>query len=161
MSDRDLENRLAALEMPPVFSKSITELRKEAEESTEARREPPIDPKREARKSLRYTFDFDFVGKNGKRWEGRFTSVIPTIRTRQMIGALRAQMAGGLPPTALDDDTASINFVIAHLTFMLDEKESGFPAWAKDLRAIEDPDVLYALWNTEVQPHEATFLGRA
>lgn len=156
MADTDLESSLKKLEMSHL--PSMEDLKKSVEAKVETK--PKADPKKQLRQEARYTFRFAYTGKNGRFWEGQFTSVIPTIKTRQMIGVLRAQMGGGVPYSALDPYIDNLNYVIAHLTFMLDTNAPDFPEWAKDLRNVDDPEVVFALWNEEVQPHEATFLGR-
>jgi len=151
----EMDDRLKKLEMTHL---PMSDLKAQVASSMDEK--PPEDPKRLARLNARYTFRFDFTAKNGKRWEGTFTSVIPTIKTRQMIGVLRSQMGGGAPIGSLDNYVDNLNYAVAHLTFMLDETAPDFPEWANDLRNLDDPSVVFALWNTEVQPHEAMFLGR-
>lgn len=104
-----------------------------------------------------WTFPFKFVDGNGKVYEGTFTNKVPDIRTRQAIGVLRAQMSGGLPVEGLDQFTRDVNMMIAHLTFTLTD-DATRPAWSKDLRSLDNPAVLFRLWEV-VAEHEATFLG--
>lgn len=108
------------------------------------------DPKMQER----YTFSLDWKDPHGRTYQGQFTNKILPIRERQASGVLRAQLNGGLPREAVDDLTTEVNLMLAHLAFSLVE----VPAWAKDLRALTDTRVVYAIYE-EVASHEATFLG--
>lgn len=118
----------------------------------------PVDNKKQRMRdpSGRYTFALDFTGKNGQRYTGSFTSIIPSGKVRQSIAVLRAQLGGGMPVASLDPVDRERFFVLAHLTFMLSPEK--LPKWAESLEGILDTDVLYALWK-EVEAHEATFFG--
>lgn len=113
----------------------------------------------EAKKALMrervYTFRLDYKSHDGRVWQGAFTNKIPDVKTRSAIGVMRAQLGGGMPVSSLDEMTQEINAMVAHLTFSL----TSAPEWAKDLRALDNTDVLYYLY-AEVMAHEATFLGR-
>ena len=109
-----------------------------------------------------YTFKFEAKSLNGTKYEGTFTSVIPSIKTRQKIGVLRAQMSAGLPPEALDGFTSRINEVVSHLEFALlrfDSKDKpARPEWAMNFQDDDfmDNTILEKLYE-EVMAHEATF----
>lgn len=114
------------------------------------------DVKAAAMRNRAYTFAFEYAAKSGKRYAGTFTNRVPDIRTKMMIGTLRAQMTGGQPTNSLDTETFNVSLMVAHMTYSLDENR---PDWAKDLRNLDDVDVVYALFE-EVSSHESTFLGR-
>lgn len=155
MADPMILQRLTPSHLPQPAT--AEELQQQVAAVAEKAKATPEDEKRKKMREKRFTFAFDFTGKNGKTYDGTFTSVVPDMKTRSNIGILRAQLAGGMPFASLDPVTSERFFVLAHLTFMLDA--TALPDWAKSLEALEDPDVIYALWS-EVQAHEATFLGR-
>lgn len=108
-------------------------------------------------KGRSHTFPFRFVGGSGKVWEGTFTNRVPDMATRQKIGVLRARLNGGMSLDSLDAFTAELSMMVSHMSLTL--AQEGRPEWAVDLLKVEDPEVLYRLWE-EVAAHEATFLGR-
>src|SRR4030042_1925301 len=135
------------------------EMREEVEEQAKlvmppARDEKQKDPEADPKAQREYIFDFEWKDPHGKVWKGKFTNKVPDIRTRQLVGALRAQLGNNLPAEALDLATQEINLVIAHMTFSLIKR----PKWAEDLGALYDFQLLPAIYQ-EVANHEATFLG--
>lgn len=149
-----MQQRLTPTHLQP----ATVEDAKEAVEAVAAQAKvSPEDAKRKKMQEKKYPFAFDFTATNGKKYEGSFTSVIPDMKTRGSIGIYRSQLAGGMPFSSIDPVTSERFFVLAHLTFMLES--ATLPEWAKNLEAIDDPEVLFALWS-EVQAHETTFLGR-
>lgn len=108
-------------------------------------------------KERSHTFPFRYVGGNGRVWEGTFCNRVPDMATRQKIGVLRARLNGGMSLDSLDAFTAELSMMVSHMSLTL--VQEGRPEWAADLLKVEDPEVLYRLWE-EVAAHEATFLGR-
>jgi hypothetical protein len=113
-------------------------------------KEAKPDPKAEKE----YTFQIDYKGGNGKMWKGAFRNRILSIRDRQVVGVMRARLCGGLPQESLDPLTREINLMVSHLAFSLVEK----PAWAEELRDLDDVRLLQAIYE-EVLSHEASFHG--
>ena len=70
------------------------------------------------------------------------------------MGVMRSILGGGRPLESLDALTVEINLMVAHLMHSLDER----PEWAKNLRMLDDPGLLQAIY-TEVDSHESFFLG--
>jgi hypothetical protein len=99
-------------------------------------------------------FDLDYLDRRGRRWQGRFRSHILTIRERMQVGLVRARLAGGLPPMALDAATVDILEMQAHLAVALDQA----PEWAATLQDVRDVNVLGAIYK-EVASHEVRFWG--
>lgn len=124
--------------------------------------EKPEEARKRAMQERSYTFQFRFPKDPAKpaQYEGTFTSTVPNVRKMQQIGILRAQLNAGLPPSALDGLTNTINMAVATLMFTLDTEKPDFPPWARDLRNLDDVDVITAIYE-EVVEHQQTFLGRA
>lgn len=101
-----------------------------------------------------YTFQFLHVTPSGERFEGQLTNNILNLKQQRTVGVLRAQMAGGVPLSALDDFTAELNLITAHMMVSLSQP---LPKWL-DFDNITDERVLHALWK-EVDSHEKTFRG--
>lgn len=112
---------------------------------------PATDP----RDKKEFSFPFEHTDRRGKLWQGKFTNQILSIRDRQLVGIMRARLAGGQPFEAVDPLTAEINLMVAHLTQSLTER----PEWAKDLLALTDYEILQAIY-LEVDSHESHFHGR-
>lgn len=108
----------------------------------------------EPRLAPRFSFELDYRDERGRRWRGTFTNRILTFELRARMGALRAQMCGGVPVDALDADTFSLVRKIAHLTVSLEAK----PEWCDFWAMVDDQllDLIYA----QVEGHELTFRGR-
>jgi len=125
-----------------------------AEETPEQRYERlESDPKMK----VEYKFEFDYTDKRGKRWHGEFTNRILSYRMKSRVGAIRAQMGGGMPMESLDLATLDVNEKIAHLTISLVSR----PPWAAGdkLSELYDPEILDRIY-AEVAAHEARFHGR-
>jgi hypothetical protein len=120
--------------------------------------ESRISGQKQSRKDPRamkeYSFMLNYTDPTGKQWTGQFTNKILSLQERQYVGALRARFAGGLNYESLDDLTAEINLMLAHLEYSLTER----PDWAKDLSGMTQLTVVQAIY-AEVASHEATFLG--
>ena len=112
----------------------------------------PTKPDPRGEKS--YTFQLDYEDARGKKWAGQFTNKILNIHERQKVGTMRAMLSGGQPFDSLDELTSELNLMVAHLAFSLTEK----PKWAANLRALEDYQLLQAIYE-EVNSHESYFLG--
>lgn len=116
---------------------------------------PEADPdKPNPRGEKSYTFQVDYKDARGKVWKGQFTNKILSIHERQQVGVMRSMLSGGQPIPSLDPMTIELNLIVAHLAYSLTEK----PEWAANLRSLEDPGVLQAIY-TEVDSHESYFLG--
>lgn len=136
---------------------TVEDQRDKVQEQTEAakpKKEPEGDPEDNPRSQREYTFDFDWVDGNGKRWHGKFTNEVPDIQTRQYIGNLRSQLGNNIPFESLDPITREMNLVIAHLSFTLKKR----PKWADNLGALFNFELIQRIYQ-EVAEHEATFLG--
>ena len=119
---------------------------------------PPLTPAKfdgpDPRAEKQYTFQLDYKDARGKVWKGQFTTKILSIHERSQVGAMRAMLSAGQPLQSLDAMTVELNLMVAHMAFSLTEK----PKWAENLRTLEDPGVLQAIY-TEVDSHESYFLG--
>jgi hypothetical protein len=109
--------------------------------------------------SKEYTFDFSHTDPRGKVWTGKFTNRILTVKQRRLMKVTKAQLAGGVPMSALDADIWEMNEMIAHLSVSLVKTAEGFPSWAKDLEELYDEEIITKLYG-EVASHEATFHRR-
>lgn len=127
------------------------ELKKEVSEKAEEEEPPKEDPKTQKE----YTFQFKWVepGTN-KVFAGEFTNKILNIKTRSRVGVMRARLAQGQPLEALDELTAEINLMVAHMSFSLEK----VPEWANDLGSLTSFRLLQEIYG-EVLAHEATFHG--
>lgn len=121
------------------------------EKAVQENPEKPEDPKN----NREYTFRISHTDGRGTTYEGKFRNRVLTLGDRRRVGVIRARLADGLPPEALDEITNEINFMASHLTVSLQER----PDWAKDLLGLDDLGTLQAIF-AEVADHEATFLGR-
>lgn len=101
-----------------------------------------------------WTFSFDWTDARGKQWLGEFTNSIMTIGQSQAASVMRARFGGGMPLDSLADDMQIINRAIAHMSFSLSGENR--PEWSKDLRAVEDPTLIIALWG-RVSSHETRY----
>lgn len=117
--------------------------------------ESSASPGAEPRLAPRFTFELDYRDDHGRRWRGTFTNKILTFELRARMGALRAQMCGGVPVESLDADTFALTRKIAHMTVSLEAK----PDWC-DFWAMTD-DKLLELIYAQVEGHELTFRGSA
>lgn len=116
---------------------------------------PKADPdKPDPRGEKKYMFTLEHRDARGKVWTGQFTNKILSIHERQQVGAMRSMLGAGQPIQSLDALTIELNLMVAHMTYSLVEK----PDWAENLRSLEDPSVLQAIY-TEVDSHESFFLG--
>lgn len=130
------------------------DLKKQVEEAGLPQK-PKADPdKPDPRGEKKYTFQLDYKDARGKIWKGQFTNKILSIHERQQVGAMRSMLGAGQPVQSLDALTIELNLMVAHMTYSLVEK----PEWAENLRSLEDPGVLQAIY-TEVDSHESFFLG--
>jgi hypothetical protein len=134
---------------------SVSEMAERAEvaqkpQDDQAKPEIKDDP----RDQRSYTFQFDWKDSRGQTWKGEFTNEVLSVRQRQLVGVLRAQLANNTPAEALDTMTRELNLMIAHMTFSLTKR----PQWARELSELTDIRLLQALYE-EVLAHEARFLG--
>jgi hypothetical protein len=139
--------------MPIPELKSASQLRDETDATIAA--VPDMDP----RDSVEYTFDFNYADVRGKLWAGKFTNRILTISQRRAVKILKAKLGAQVSVAALDVAVWEMNEIISHLAYSLDTKAKGFPEWAKNLDALHDEAVVWALWK-EVDGHEARFCRR-
>lgn len=116
---------------------------------------PKEDPdKPDPRGEKKYVFQIEYTDARGKVWKGQFTNKILSIHERQQVGIMRSMLGAGQPVQSLDALTVELNLMVAHMSYSLVEK----PEWAANLRSLEDPGVLQAIY-TEVDSHESFFLG--
>lgn len=112
-------------------------------------------PKKDDPKLRReYLFKFEWTDDRGKLWVGEFVNKILDIRKMQLAGVQRARFAMGMPVEAMDDAVLGLNLMVAHMMFSL----TGKPAWAEDLLALDDVNLIQAIF-AEVSAHEDTFRG--
>lgn len=97
-------------------------------------------------------FTLDFVDKRGRAWVGDFRVRVLTIRDTVQLGLTKARLAGGVPLSHLDADTAYTLEVLAHLSVAI----VASPPWAKDLYALYDAGVIGAIYE-EVAKYEERF----
>lgn len=130
------------------------EMKKQVEDATLPVK-PKVDPdKPDPRSEKQYTFMVEHKDARGKVWKGTFTNKILSIFERQQVGVMRSMMGAGQPVESLDGMTRELNLMVAHMNYSL----TGKPDWAENLRTLEDPGVLQAIY-TEVDSHESHFLG--
>ncbi len=119
-------------------------------ESVRKNGQNPEDP--DPRDNEEYTFYFDYTNRRKQRFEGKFTNRILTIEQTQQVHILKARMLQSVPMTALSEEMLATSQIVAHMTVSLDHKVE----WAKDLRALRDPSVLWRLWSY-VEGHESRY----
>lgn len=157
MPNDDLAKKLTPSHLVP--PPTDAELRQAVEDAVQKGEEKPAFDPNDPMLRREYVFPFTFTS-GGEKFEGTFTSRVLDIATRQKVGVLRAMLAGGVAFEVLDPNTRDANFLRATLAHALVEtKEHPLPAWAKNLGALIDIDILHALYEV-VQKHEATFLRR-
>lgn len=117
----------------------------------DAEQDPEDDPKAKEE----YRFSFNWKDDRGKVWTGDFINKALTIAEQQAVAVMTASFGGAMPVGSMTDFMRTLNQAIAHMSYSLKKKA----AWAKDLRKLHDPDLIFALYE-EVASHEATFLGR-
>lgn len=137
-----------------LVGESDEDLKKQVEDATTALEATPDPDAPDPRGEKKYTFQIEHKDARGKVWKGQFTNHILSIHERQQVGIMRSILGGGRPLESLDALTVEINLMVAHLSYSLDER----PEWAKNLRTLEDPGLLQAIY-TEVDSHESFFLG--
>ncbi len=148
------ENIAKRLE-PTHLLETTENLKAEVAEQVKNDPKKPEPEKSDPRQELEYTFNFSWTDGRKKLWEGKFTNKILTIRERQLVGAMRARLSGGVVAEALDVTTNEINLMVAHMAYSLVDKK---PDWAEDFLVLTDPKLLYQLYQ-EVLDHEGYFLG--
>ncbi len=99
-----------------------------------------------------YTFPIS-VDSCGKTLAGSFTNRILTNNERMSRDVKAAQMRMGQPFECFSEEARYRQEITAHLIVSLDGDR---PDWAEDLGAIEDLNVLIAIYE-EVDKHETTF----
>jgi len=155
------EKKLTAAEiatrMTPTHLESVTteSLKEEVEKAMEA--PSPEDQAKEPSKDPRarnpYTFQFSWADSRGKKWEGTFTTHYPTPLDLLRAGTMQSRLLGGAPKESLDALTDEIAFIVARLTFSLDDK----PEWFKDPLSIVDGVPLLQAVYSEVLGFEQFF----
>jgi len=122
----------------------------------DATRPLPAASTKDPKMAPEYTFNFAYPEDN-PRWKGRFTSRVPSVKDRRIIGLLRAKLADHTPFEALDPATREMCFVLATLSVVLDVKSHNPEGhWSHLLESVDDEEVIYALYE-EVASHHATF----
>jgi hypothetical protein len=144
---------------------SIPELPRASEAAAQLKGESPTDPiaPENPKEKRKYTFQFDYLDKRGKRWAGEFVNQILSIRGRQQQKVLKAQLSGNTVVSALDSDIWALNEIVSHMTISLIKR----PAWAKELTDLDvdldtfgEGESLIEKLYAEVASHEASFYGR-
>jgi len=110
-------------------------------------------PEKDPRLQRRYPFEFSYRNEV-RTWTGTFVNVAPKISGLQKIEALLAELNEHQPIESMGNFMLSVNRAIAHLTYSLERR----PDWAKDLRELDDPYLVLAIYQ-EVLDHEAIFRG--
>jgi len=129
--------------MPSIPTEQLLESVKKGERASN---EP--DP----RDNEEYTFYFAYVNKRGENFEGRFTNRILTMEQTQQVHVLKARMLQSMPTSAISDEILATTQVLAHMSISLEHKVE----WAKDLRLLRDPSVIWKLW-AKVEDHESRY----
>lgn len=111
-----------------------------------------IDPKRQRE----YSFTID-LKLGGRRYTGTFKNRILNVMERMQAGSLASDLVQGRDFRVLPDSVRQLAVAMSWMAFSLDEKTR--PSWAKDLGAIDDEQLINALFE-EVWAHQTTFLGR-
>lgn len=154
---KNLQERMTPKHLMPEEEVEIPtddDLKKKVEEASLPEK-PKVDPdKPDPRGEKKYTFNIEYKDARGKVWKGQFTNKILSIHERQQVGIMRSMLGAGQPVSSLDALTVELNLMVAHMSYSLTEK----PQWAENLRSLEDPAVLQAIY-TEVDSHESFFLG--
>lgn len=102
----------------------------------------------------RYSYEFDWTDKRGRRWQGSFTNEIASIYGRRLIGLTRARALGGTPFASIDRDTDLLIHMMAWMQTTLVEK----PSWFADPDKLKSERLIAEVFK-EVASHEATFFG--
>jgi hypothetical protein len=102
-----------------------------------------------------YAFELDWEDHRKRRWQGRFTNKILTIRERKLFGSLRARQAGGVPLESLSPDTSSLIFMTCWMEISLQDPR---PEWFRDIDSLSNINLIEAVFE-EVAAHERTFHG--
>jgi len=140
--------------MKPTYLDGLsTDDLKEEVETEMVKPESEEDPNKDPRSQNPYTFPFSWTDPRGKVWAGSFTTHYPTPRDLLQAGAMQSRLVGGSPKESLDDLTSEIAFIVARLTFCLDEK----PKWFRDPLAIVDGVPLLQAVYSEVLDFEQWF----
>jgi hypothetical protein len=138
--------------MPTMLGSDPDEMRdridaqfKESEEAT------PDNPKL----ARDYVFAFKYESKS-RVYEGKFKNKILNVGERMRCGALASELIGGKSYDSVPPIVKQLALITSWMTYSLDRKTR--PDWATNLSAIEDENVLFALY-AEVWDHQSTFLG--
>lgn len=99
-----------------------------------------------------HTFTLDYTDERGRRWVGEFVCKVLSIKDSIQLGLIKSRLAGGVPVSHLDSDTAYLLEVLAHLTVALVQR----PVWANDLMSLYETGVVGAIY-AEVASKEARF----
>lgn len=132
-------------------NKDVPELKTADELAGELKGEPSADDE----VSKTHTFEIDYQGPRGQRYPGAFETQALTIRQKRAVKTIKAQLAGGVPVSALDADAWELNEMLAWLSIALTKR----PKWARDLESHYDENVIRAIYK-EVLDHEDRFHGR-
>lgn len=150
MKPAQLQERLAARHLIPEETAALKEAVEEAVQPIDQAEEKKPDPREERV----WTFEFKWTDGRGKIWDGSFTNKILSIAEQQLMAVYEARLCGGLAYASIDPAARNVNHAIAHMTYSLQDP----PEWAKDLRKLDDPSLVIALY-MEVASHEAKFFG--
>ena len=99
-----------------------------------------------------WTFNFEYTDTRKKKWAGRFTNKIMNIGDLQKAARVQAAMLAGQPLHSFSGGMLEMINATSHMTLSLTER----PEWATDLRAIEDPELFFAIWR-KVVSHETYY----
>lgn len=102
------------------------------------------------------TISFEWKDGRGRVWKGQFQNEILSIAKRQAAAILEASLNGDMRYEAMPLGMRIVNHAIAHMHYSLAKMPR--PEWAKDLRKLDDPNLILELWE-EVSSHEDKFLG--
>ena len=111
--------------------------------------------KRPEPQAKNYTFEVDWMSPQGRRYHGEFEAHILSVKESIAVGILRAQLCGGVAPSALDVGTLDMTEMVATLEVCVDNG----PDWAKDLVGIYEQDLVWEIYK-EVRDREARFRGK-
>ena len=134
---------LEDLKMPSVSTAELIE---------SVRRNEPAKNEPDPRDNEEYTFFFEHTTRRGEVFSGKFTNHILTLEETQQVHVLKARMLQSMPVGSISEDMLATSQILAHMSISLSHKVD----WAKDLRSLRDPGIVWKLW-AKVEDHEARY----
>lgn len=104
------------------------------------------------REKEEWTFLFEHTDGRKKKWAGRFTNKILNIGDLQSAARVQATLLAGNDIRSFSGGMLEMMNAQAHMMISLKER----PEWAKNLTAIQDTELFFALWR-KVVSHETHY----